>query len=85
MHNLTTDHQHSLLITPLLFFIFEFVNLKLPTDRGGIIVNQLSDELLLDIYQQSISINAPNDFIILLEHEITHRAIFHSYYSPQMG
>ncbi len=48
-------------------------------------MENLPYELLLEIYNHSISTNAHIDFIILLEHEITHRAIFQNNCTPQMS
>lgn len=39
-------------------------------------MESLPDDLLRAIYDQSILMHAPIDFIILLEHEMTHRSIF---------
>lgn len=48
-------------------------------------MHNLPDELLLKLYNESVSTNAHIKFIILLEHELLHRAIFHHSPSPQMS
>jgi developmental checkpoint coupling sporulation initiation to replication initiation len=51
------------------------MNLTLVVNIGGVTMNNISDELLIDSYYKAIALDLHPDFIFLMESEIIRRSL----------